>query len=682
MLKIIEKSIEAVTPHVLGLEAVGNFPEADCRDSIAFQEELFETGVLEFRAATMFAFLALNLFSLLKKGRTFPRLEASAQSEIIERVFSSGSKKILGVAQLLSLAAATAYYSREDVQKLLGFDVAALKEETELRHVSRYGKPLPPKGSDEATKAEEHRPTEEAEKGLTDKMHAGERITEDLRLSTEVVVIGSGCGGATLAKELSSEGRSVLLLEAGDYLTRDDFNMSLHEAYTRMYWYGGQVFTVGRPMVIIPQGRTVGGSTTINSGTCFRMPHRVLKKWHLDFGLWDITEEEMGLLYAAVEEYLMVKKADEEVVGRNSLLFLEGAKKLGLSGGLLKRNAKECEGYGVCVLGCPSDAKQSCNVSCVPDALKSGCDLYTRCVIEEIAIKGGRAVGVRGRFLDRAGKPGPGIEVEAEVVVLAAGALHTPRMLQVQGICNSSGQVGSNLTIHPMNGIMAIVDENLESPKGIPQGAYVDEFASDGVLLLEGAAPPAGMAIGLPKKGRRHAELMWKYPYMATFGGQVSEVSSDGRVTPHPLDSDRYLIRYNLGDEDAKKFKFVTEIAAEIFFSVGAKTVFTQTRSFHELSSPRDLRSFKTSKLKVGDYIGATAYHPLGTCRMGSDPEESVVKHTGETWDVENLFICDGSIIPTSLGVNPQMTLFALAMRCAGFVDDKLEPRAGRNPSR
>ncbi len=505
-----------------------------------------------------------------------------------------------------------------------------------------------------------------------------EEITGDLRLSAEVVVIGSGAGGATVAKELSEAGRKVVVLEAGRHFTRDDFNFRMDNAFINMYWYGAQVMTLGSPVFLLPQGKTVGGTTTINSGTCFRMPHRVLKRWHIDFGLWEIADEELDLYYAAVEEYLFVQKCDPEVMGKNALLFLEGARKLGLSGGILSRNAKECEGYGVCCFGCPSNAKQSANISYIPDAVEAGCEVYTGCTVEEVVVRSGRAVGVRGRFCGTSrGAAGPRLEVEADVVVLAAGALHTPRMLQVQKLCTSSGQVGRNLTIHPCCGTVALMDEEMGNPKGIPQATYIDEFADDGIMLEGGTTPPLGIAMLLPHKGRRLAEFMSEYPNFGIFGGMLSEHCSTGRVVPHPLDDRRHLIFYTLRGEDRRKYKFLTELMAEIWFSLGAKSLFTTSASFAEMR-PSDLSRFKRQKAKVSDFMPSSAYHPLGTCRMGSDAGSSVVMHTGETWEVENLFICDGSTVPTSLGVNPQMTIFALAMRSAGFIDDRLEALACR----
>lgn len=519
-------------------------------------------------------------------------------------------------------------------------------------------------------------------------IYSGRDIRKDLRLSADVVVVGSGAGGATIARELSRAGRKVVVLEAGSHFTREDFHMRMDEAFMKMYWYGGQVMTLGNPVFLIPQGRTVGGTTTINSGTCFRMPRGVLKRWHLDHGLWEITAEELDLYYAAVEEFLYVQKSDPEVVGKNALLFLEGARKMGLSGGMLARNAKECEGYGVCCFGCPSDAKQSANISYIPDAVEAGCDVYSECTVTEIVTRNGKATGVRGVFSpggrvhgrsDGRSGAGAGIEVEAGVVVLAAGALHTPRMLLAQKLCGSSGQVGRNLTIHPCTGTVARMDERIGNPKGVPQATYVDEFAGEGIMLEGGTMPPLGIAMGIPYRGRRLLEFMGRYPEYGIFGGMLSEHCSTGRVVLHPRDPGRYMLFYNLRGEDVRKFRFTIELMAEIWFSLGAKSVFTPTGSLPEML-PSDLKRFRSRRPKASDYLGVTAYHPLGTCRMGSDPETSVVRHTGETWDTENLFLCDGSVVPTSLGVNPQMTIFALSMRSAGFIDDRLEEQAGRAP--
>jgi len=499
-----------------------------------------------------------------------------------------------------------------------------------------------------------------------------EGLPGDIKRDADVLIIGSGAGGGPIAKELAEAGYGIVVLEEGGYFTREDFDFRAGKAFMRLYRDASQTVSLGLPAMIIPQGRTVGGTTTINSGTCLRIPRHVLMRWHLECGLKDLGEDELNLLYSAVEEYLFVKRADPEVVGKNNLVFLESAEKLGYSGGFLPRNAKDCEGYGVCAYGCPSGAKQSVNVSFIPDAVAAGADIYTRCRAERILVRGGRAVGVRGHFLDpRTGKRTRRIEVEAPVVVLSGGAIQTPSLLMHNRLCLSSGRVGKNLSIHPCGATMALMDEPLDSPKGIPQSTYVDEFAAEGIMLEGITLPPAVMAITLPWGGRRHAETMWKYPYLGNFGSMVSEHDSTGKVVAGPS-ARQPLTFYNMGRGDMERLKRSVLLMAEIWFAAGAKRVYTPISGFKELCGSRDLARLARTRLNRAGVYGLSAYHPMGTCSMGGDPYNSVVKSSGEAWDTENLFICDASILPTSLGVNPQLTIMALAMRIAGFIDDRL----------
>jgi hypothetical protein len=176
---------------------------------------------------------------------------------------------------------------------------------------------------------------------------------------------------------------------------------------------------------------------------------------------------------------------------------------------------------------------------------------------------------------------------------------------------------------------------------------------------------------------------MWKYPYMASFGSMISEHDSTGKVVAGPS-ARQPLTLYSLGRGDMDRLKRSVLLLAEIWFAAGAKRVYTPINGFKELCGPRDLARLARTRLNRAGVYGLSAYHPMGTCSMGADPFNSVVKSSGETWDVENLFICDASILPTSLGVNPQLTIMALAMRIAGFIDDRLNEgsfdlqRAGR----
>ncbi len=489
-------------------------------------------------------------------------------------------------------------------------------------------------------------------------------------LEADVTVIGSGAGGAVVAKELAELGYKVIIIEEGRYFTSSDFNLNPMESTLNMYRQAGQSFALGTPIFILPLGCTVGGTTTINSGTCLRMPHRVLKRWQLAYGLSDIEDTELELLYKTVEEFLFVKPADPDTAGKNAQIFLGAAQKMGLSGGWLPRNAKDCEGYGVCVFGCPSDSKQSMNVSYIPAALAAGAMLLSRCRAESIIIKEGAAAGVLATALDR---PPREIKIHSRIVVLAAGSIYSPYLLLKQKICNSSGQVGRNLHIHPCVSTVAELDQHLGNPKGIPQSSYIDEFAADGIILEGGTMPPGVHSMSLPVSGRKHREHMNSYPNTGIFGGMISETESGGIVSISKALKESPLIRYQFRGTDLEKTRFAASLMARIWFAAGAKKVYTPIAGFHEITTAQHLAALERARLKPSDFGGLTAYHPMGSCRMGSDAQHSVVKSSGETWDVERLYIADGSIIPTSLGVNPQLTIMALALRAAGMIDERLQ---------
>jgi choline dehydrogenase-like flavoprotein len=280
---------------------------------------------------------------------------------------------------------------------------------------------------------------------------------------------------------------------------------------------------------------------------------------------------------------------------------------------------------------------------------------------------------VQGIFLDpQTGKKRYDLDVNARVVVLAAGAVYSPYFLLRQGICNSSGQVGKNLQIHPAVQTVALFDRPLDPPKGIPQACYVDDFREEGIMLEGGTVPPEIHALALPFTGKKHVQLMKNYPRMGIFGGMVSDTASWGRVVNVPRAGWRPTMFYMLRGKDVEKAKFAVSLMAQIWFASGAQKVITPIVGHYEIRGPSDLRRLERSVLSAKDFYAMSAYHPLGTCRMGDDPEWSVVKSTGETWDVENLYICDGSVLPSSPGVNPQLTIMALAIRCAGFIDERL----------
>jgi choline dehydrogenase-like flavoprotein len=496
-------------------------------------------------------------------------------------------------------------------------------------------------------------------------------IHSDVKVDCDVAVIGSGAGGAVIAKELAEMGHSVVVVEEGGYFTRKDFRCRPVESMLLMYRDRGQTFTLGRPICILPLGKTVGGTTTINSGTCLRIPPKVLKDWQDNYGLKELGEEELGLFYERIEKFLYVQPADPEVVGTNNLKFKEGADKLGYSAGFLRRNAKECEGSGLCAFGCPIDAKQSMNVSYIPEASNLGASIYTNCLAEKIAVENGRATGILGHFVDPdSGRKTKSIQVGTKVVILAAGAIYSPYFLLKNKLANSSGQVGKHLRIHPCVGTGALFDQDIRCWDGIPQSVYVDEFFEEEGIMLEGAVtPPDVHSNTLPYTGNEHARLMSQFPKIALFGSMVSD-TTEGSVRSLPFYHKPTML-YDLNKDDIHRLQLSVVHLAEIWFTAGAKRVYPMLARIPELTSPKQVEELKRLKLKGNDFI-VTAYHPMGTCRMGSDPTKSVVNVNCETWDVKKMFICDASVFPTSLGVNPQMTIMAIATRTAAYIDGVL----------
>jgi hypothetical protein len=229
-----------------------------------------------------------------------------------------------------------------------------------------------------------------------------------------------------------------------------------------------------------------------------------------------------------------------------------------------------------------------------------------------------------------------------------------------------SGQVGRHLHIQPTARIAALFDEPIEGWHGVPQSLYIDHHAPEGIVLEGMFVPPGIAALGLPGFGESHKRVMSCYRNLASFGVRISD-SSAGRVT-RGLGGEP-IMSYQLNQEDVEKLVKGIAITAEIFFAAGAKSVFTPIHRFTELESGGDVTRLCQAKVRPSDLMGLAAFHPLGTCRMGCDPNHSVVDSQGESYEVKNLFICDASIFPTLVGVNPQITIMAFASKMADFIN-------------
>jgi choline dehydrogenase-like flavoprotein len=496
---------------------------------------------------------------------------------------------------------------------------------------------------------------------LPGRLHSAADLKPGMRLQADAAIVGSGAGGAAVAAELSKQGMKVVVLEEGRSFAPADLVSKPSWAFRHLYAGRGVMMGKGKVIVPLAAGRAVGGSTFVNSAICFRAQDHVLREWERDFGsTW--TPERLAPFFDEVEKALEVQKVHPSIARNNSLVFKRGAEKLGLDGDFISRNAPGCVGCGVCQLGCPIGGKGSVDKNLLPAAIEHGADVYSELRARDLRVERGVVKGLTAEILDPDDGAAGALEVEAERVFLCAGALGTPQILQRNSLCNQSGQVGENLHVHPGQAAAAIFDEEIRYWDGVTQGYYV--HMEDAILETFTGTPElfwAALPLGQMNLRRlKHA---------ASAGCMIRDRGA-GRV--------RYAgegrlpdIDYELADEDRLRFIRGARELARIYFAAGAHTSFPLFNPGVEPAHTLDEALAQLPDSLPATRLNPYGSHPQSTCRMSADPRRGVCKPDGETHEVKNLFIADGSLFPTALGVNPQITILALATGIARGVARK-----------
>jgi choline dehydrogenase-like flavoprotein len=474
----------------------------------------------------------------------------------------------------------------------------------------------------------------------------------------DVVVIGSGAGGAVAAACLAEEGLDVLVLEAGPHFNRENYPSDHLEAIASIYRDGGLTIAEGRPPIPVPVAKVIGGTTVINSGTCFRAPDPVLEDWRTRFGIeW---AHELDAEFSEAEEFLHVTQLNPTEMGRNGQLAMEGIEAIGASGAPIFRNAGTCAQCSSCPFGCSIDAKRGMHVSYLPRAAAAGARIRAGVEADRVLVEDGRAVGVSCRVGSN-GSSRP-FEVRARrAVLVAGGAFGTPELLQRSGLGN--GQVGANLHMHPACWVGAHYEEEVRGWEGVMQSFYIDQWEDQRVLLEATFTPLAFGGAWLLGAGRSHQEAMLDFAHVGSIGVHLSDASS-GRVGVGSGGSLRAT--YKLTDEDAGRIAFGIARAAEVHFAAGATEVYPNIVRVGVLK-PGDLAEFEATTFKPQE-LRLEAFHPMGTARIAADPREGVCASDGSVYGTRDLYVADGSLFPTSVGVNPMMTIIAFAKRVANGI--------------
>jgi choline dehydrogenase-like flavoprotein len=498
-----------------------------------------------------------------------------------------------------------------------------------------------------------------------------------VRYDCDAVVVGSGAGGAPVACELAEAGFDVVVLEEGDFHRTEEFDGRASRALTTLYRDSGISVIYGRPPIVFAEGRCLGGSTVVNGGIAWRPPERVLERWEWEHGIPGARMEAMDPYFARVEQRVAVGPQDPGTEGMHSILLARGAEALGWSVEPIRRNQRHCAGTNNCPWGCPSGGKQSVLVSYIPAAIRAGAEFVCGARVDEIVTDGRRAVGVAGRFAHPAsGEAGPAFEVRARCVVLACGAIQTPHLLLRNRLANSSRQVGRNLQCHPNVDVIGIFPEPVRAWQGAHQGCQIHEFLDEGILLASSLVPPSVLSFMLPEWGEDSLRFMEYYPQMS-IGGALIEDTTTGRVRRGP--GGRPLMTYQIDHVERERLLRGMALLTQVMFAAGADEVHVPVRGVPMLQKESDIRRLYDGTITV-EQMALNTVHAMGTCRMGDDARRAVVDPWCESYDVPNLFIADGSVVPTALGVNPQITIMAVATRAARYLLEEARRYLGRRP--
>jgi choline dehydrogenase-like flavoprotein len=474
-------------------------------------------------------------------------------------------------------------------------------------------------------------------------------------LECDVCVVGSGAGGGVAAAVLAAAGLDVVVLEAGDYWSERDFDGGERAGLRRLYRGGGAAGTDDQGVGLIA-GACLGGGTVVNFTTSFRTPDDVLEEW----GGLGFPSADLGPSLDAVCERLGVNIDHNRPSKRDQLLEL-GLERLGWHVAAMPRNVVGCEQgvrCGSCGYGCPLGAKRSTLRTWLEDAAAAGARIVVGAKARRVLVRDGAAGGVDA---------GP-VQVRSRAVVVAAGAIETPALLLRSGLRNPN--IGRWLRLHPGTGVFGSFDEKVRPWEGTLQARYSDQFryldGGYGVKYETVPAHPALLTAALPWEGAAsHARLMASLPHLSLIA-VIPRDRGSGRVRTGR--DGEPVVTYRLADEDARRLRVGVDGAARILAAAGAHEIFTSHARLQRWAD-----GFPDDAYRFGPARGSLySFHLMGSARMGGSPDLGAVDPAGESWEVRNLVVADGSAFPTASGVNPMITIEAIAHLNAGRLAGRL----------
>ena len=514
------------------------------------------------------------------------------------------------------------------------------------------------------------------------KTYDGSQLDHDLTLDADVAIIGSGAGGGTTAEILSAAGLKVLLIEEGPLKTSSDFKLLEGEAYTSLYQEGvGRMSKDGA--ISILQGRAVGGTTLVNWASSFRTPAQTLEHWANEHEVAGHSDEQMAPWFERMEQrlgiapWLVPPNANNEVIRT-------GCEKLGYSWHVIPRNVRGCWNLGYCGMGCPTNAKQSMLVTTIPATLEQGGELLYLARAQRLLINGGQVTGLECQGMDsRCVAPnGRTIKVKARHYVLAGGGINTPGLLLRSDAPDPHQRLGKRTFLHLVNFSAGLFPTAINPFYGAPQSIYSDHFqwkdGTTGPMGYKLEVPPLHPALAatlFARFGENSAQVMSQLPnthmmlalmrdgfHPDSPGGSV-ELRSDG--TP--------VLDYSLTPYGWEALKRSFHSMAEIQFAAGASAVMPLHSDAQYMRSLGEVRD-RIDSLRLELYRTRLASaHVMGGCAMGENARTAVTDSLGRHHQLSNVSIHDGSLFPTSIGANPQLSVYGLTAKLATALADRLK---------
>ncbi len=489
----------------------------------------------------------------------------------------------------------------------------------------------------------------------------GRGVRATLRDEAEVVIVGSGPAGATVARRLAGLGVRVLVIEEGHEVQPAQFPASGLQAMRMLYRDMGTSITFGNAPMPYLQGRVVGGTSVVNGAISWRLPPDVVQGWiHADPGLSEgLSPEAIEAAQDRIEGRLHVHPTEERVAGAKNLLLGRGAAALGVEHRPIRRNVRGCVGEGRCLQGCPHGAKMSMDRTFLPDAVTSGARIFAGMCVDRVLVERGRAVGVTG-----VSAGGARFEIRArKAVVLAASAIQTPCLLLRSGL--GQGPVGEGLSAHPGVSVTGRFADPVNAWRGATQGHEVTGYRGEGIKLEALGFDVALLASRLPGVGAELARRIAEADRYAVWGAAI-RAEGKGRVRPGIK---RPLVTYSLTEDDVRKVRRGVRLLGDTLLAAGALEVYPGVPGFDAVVTDRlQMARFEAEgSLSAADYTMSMT-HLFGTARMGTDPRTSVVRPDFRHHATEGLYVADSSVFPGNLGVNPQIAIMALADLCASRV--------------